>query len=77
MFAASARFFDMPQAHKDQFAWDMQGGSSSPGYTACGVEKLTQSFNLAEIDELRAINPDMKEVFDVGLERIQDGAENS
>lgn len=76
MFSASARFFDMPQTQKDSFAWGMHGGSNSPGYTPYGVEKLTQSFNQAEIDELRATNPDMKEAFDVGLERICHGAEN-
>ena len=54
-------------------AWGMSGKSSSPGYTAYGGEKLTQSLDQAEIDELRTSNPDMKEAFDVGLERVLGG----
>ena len=54
----------------------MQGRSSSPGYTAHGQEKLTQSLNQEEIDMIRASNLDMKEAFDVGLERIEGGTDN-
>ncbi|OAL25226.1 hypothetical protein AYO22_05103 [Fonsecaea multimorphosa] len=76
LFSTAAAFFNRPQHEKNQLSWGMQGRSSSPGYTAYGGEKLSQSLDQAEIDRLRASNPDMKEALDVGLERIEGAADN-
>ena len=76
LFTTSAEFFARPQEQKNKLLWGLQGRSSSPGYTAYGGEKLSQSLDQAEIDALRHTNPDMKEAFDVGLERIVDGEKN-
>jgi isopenicillin N synthase-like dioxygenase len=76
LFSTSRDFFARSQEQKNRFAWGMSGKSSSPGYTAYGGEKLTQSLDQAEIDDLRSTNPDMKEAFDVGLERVEGGENN-
>jgi isopenicillin N synthase-like dioxygenase len=76
LFATSADFFARPQSEKDLFAWGLEGKSSSPGYTAYGGEKLSQSLDQDEIDSLRSSNPDMKEAFDIGYERVINGSSN-
>lgn len=72
LFGTIKTFFARPQAEKDPLAWGLSSTSSSPGYTAYGGEKLSNSLDQAEVDALRASHPDMKEALDVGWERLLD-----
>lgn len=69
MFAQSAKFFDRPQAQKDELAWTT--ARSNRGYVASGREKVTQSNDPDEVAKLRASNPDLKESMEIGKEGVE------
>lgn len=65
-FALSAGFFARPQAAKDALAWT--SARSNRGYVVQGREKVTNLTDAADVEALRAQNPDLKESFEIGRE---------
>ncbi|KAF1986805.1 Clavaminate synthase-like protein [Aulographum hederae CBS 113979] len=64
VFSHSAKFFERPQAQKDELAW--YSPEANRGYVAHGREKVTQLEDHDEVEALRAANPDLKESLEIG-----------
>ena len=66
VFDWSKRFFDLPMEEKLKLAWDTP--ESNRGYVVPGREKVSNLLDEKEIDEIRAVNPDLKESMEIGKE---------
>lgn len=70
VFRLSSKFFRRPQEHKESLSWTTP--ESNRGYSTFGREKVTQSYDMSEISNLRASNPDLKESMEIGKEGVSD-----
>ncbi|TEA22195.1 2-oxoglutarate-dependent dioxygenase gloF [Colletotrichum sidae] len=65
-FAKSADFFAQDDAAKNAVGWTTP--EANRGYSAPGREKVSQFKSAAEVEKVRAGNPDLKESYEVGRE---------
>ncbi|KAK5085552.1 hypothetical protein LTR05_004837 [Lithohypha guttulata] len=69
VFRTFAKFFERPQAQKDELAWTTP--RSNRGYVTSGREKVTHSNDPEEVAKQRASNPDLKESMEIGREGVE------
>ncbi|OLN83687.1 UPF0676 protein C1494.01-like protein 5 [Colletotrichum chlorophyti] len=65
-FAKSADFFAQDTAAKLDLCWTTP--EANRGYSAPGREKVSQLSTTAEVEKVRAGNPDLKESYEIGRE---------
>ncbi|KAF6821006.1 thymine dioxygenase [Colletotrichum sojae] len=63
-FAKSADFFSQDEAAKMAVGWTTP--EANRGYSAPGREKVSQFKDAAQVEKVRAGNPDLKESFEIG-----------
>ncbi len=66
VFAASAKFFELPTDDKMALAWTTP--EANRGYSAPGREKVTQLDDVDEVAKLKEEVPDIKESMEIGRE---------
>ncbi|PWW79519.1 Clavaminate synthase-like protein [Tuber magnatum] len=74
VFAESATFFKRPKVEKEALAWTSP--RSNRGYVSHGREKTSAVQDKAFIDSLRAVNPDLKESFEIGRDDVPEHPNN-